>query len=91
MTGSGKLVLVTGANGFIATDVLQNLLQGGYHVRGVVRSQASADAVLETFPGYSGSLSVIVVPSMTMAGAFDQAVRDVDAVCKLNTSRHRPI
>ncbi|RKL08153.1 hypothetical protein BFJ68_g9500 [Fusarium oxysporum] len=80
MTGSGKLVLVTGANGFIATHVLQNLLQGGYHVRGVVRSQASADAVLETFPEYSGSLSVIVVPSMTIAGAFDQAVKDVDAV-----------
>ncbi|KAJ9420055.1 hypothetical protein QL093DRAFT_2564492 [Fusarium oxysporum] len=80
MTGSGKLVLVTGANGFIATHVLQNLLQGGYHVRGVVRSQASADAVLETFPEYSRSLSVIVVPSMTIAGAFDQAVKDVDAV-----------
>ncbi|KAI7763633.1 hypothetical protein LZL87_010688 [Fusarium oxysporum] len=91
MTGSDKLVLVTGANGFIATHVLQSLLQGGYHVRGVVRSQASADAVLETFPENSGSLSVIVVPSMTIAGAFDQAVKGVDAVCKLNTSRHRPI
>ncbi|KAH7200998.1 hypothetical protein BKA60DRAFT_600865 [Fusarium oxysporum] len=80
MTGSDRLVLVTGANGFIATHVLQNLLQGGYRVRGVVRSQASADAVLETFPEHSGSLSVIVVPSMTIAGAFDQAVKDVDAV-----------
>ncbi|KAI1027589.1 hypothetical protein LB504_011694 [Fusarium proliferatum] len=79
MTGSHKVVLVTGANGFIATHVVQNLLQRGYHVRGVVRSHASADAVLETFRDSSGSLSVIVVPSMTVAGAFDQAVKGVDA------------
>lgn len=87
MTGSHKVVLVTGANGFIATHVVQTLLQRGYHVRGVVRSQASADAVLQTFPDSSGSLSVIVVPSMTVAGAFDQAVKGVDAVCILYTSR----
>lgn len=70
MTGSHKLVLVTGANGFIATHVVQNLLQKGYHVRGVVRSPASADAVLETFRDSSEFLSVIVVPSMTAGGGF---------------------
>lgn len=84
MTASGKLVLVTGANGFIATHILQTLLQGGYYVRGVVRSQASADAVLKTFPENSGSLSVVVVPDMTITGAFDEAVKGVDAVCRLN-------
>ncbi|SCV34372.1 related to aldehyde reductase II [Fusarium fujikuroi] len=80
MTGSNKIVLVTGANGFIATHVVKDLLQKGYHVRGVVRSQASADAVLKTFRDSSEFLSVIVVPSMTVAGAFDQAVKGVDAV-----------
>ncbi|CAH0036580.1 unnamed protein product [Clonostachys rhizophaga] len=80
MTAVGKLVLVTGANGFIATHILQTLLQGGYHVRGVVRSQSSADAVLKTFPDNSGSLSVVVVPDMTITGAFDEAVKGIDAV-----------
>ena len=31
-------VLVTGASGFVATHVVQQLLQQGYHVRGTVRS-----------------------------------------------------
>ena len=34
---SGDLVLVTGASGFIATHVTQQLLQAGYKVRGTVR------------------------------------------------------
>ncbi|KAJ3539874.1 hypothetical protein NM208_g5310 [Fusarium decemcellulare] len=80
MTSSSKLVLVTGANGFIATHILQSLLQGGYLVRGAVRSQASADAILKTFPENSRSLSLVVVPDMTVEGAFDQAVKGVDAV-----------
>ncbi|VUC29006.1 unnamed protein product [Clonostachys rosea] len=80
MTSSGKLILVTGANGFIATHIVQSLLQSGYRVRGAVRSQTSADATLKTFPESSQSLSVVIVPDMTVPGAFDEAVKGVDAV-----------
>ncbi|KAL2683403.1 hypothetical protein Neosp_007873 [[Neocosmospora] mangrovei] len=80
MTSSGKLILVTGANGFIATHTITTLLRQGYAVRGAVRSQTSADAVLKTFSDYSNKLSVVVVPDMTISGAFDEAVQGVDGV-----------
>ncbi|GKZ52116.1 hypothetical protein AbraIFM66951_000537, partial [Aspergillus brasiliensis] len=35
----GALILVTGANGFIASHVSDQLLQMGYRVRGTVRSE----------------------------------------------------
>ncbi len=33
----GKVVLVTGASGFIAKHIVKQLLDGGYEVRGTVR------------------------------------------------------
>ena len=38
MASSTDLVLVTGASGFIATHIVQQLLEAGYRVRGTVRS-----------------------------------------------------
>ena len=38
MASSADLVLVTGASGFIATHIVQQLLEAGYRVRGTVRS-----------------------------------------------------
>ena len=38
MSGEGKLVLVTGASGFIAAHIIQQLQKEGYRVRGTVRS-----------------------------------------------------
>jgi len=34
---SDKPILVTGASGFIASHIVQQLLEGGYRVRGTVR------------------------------------------------------
>ena len=36
--GSDELVLVTGASGYIAAHIIQQLLENGYKVRGTVRS-----------------------------------------------------
>ena len=38
MASSADLVLVTGASGFIATHIVEQLLEAGYRVRGTVRS-----------------------------------------------------
>jgi uncharacterized protein YbjT (DUF2867 family) len=84
MRSSENTILVTGANGFIATQTVASLLESGYRVRGTVRSQASADALLKMFPQNSSELSVVVVPDMTAQGAFDEAVKGVNGVCNSN-------
>ena len=45
MSSTPKLVLVTGANGYLGSAVVQHCLEHGYHVRGTVRSQAKAEGV----------------------------------------------
>ncbi|MEU6582051.1 aldehyde reductase [Nocardia sp. NPDC046763] len=45
------LVLVTGASGYVAGHVIQELLGQGYRVRGTVRSTARAAQVAELLPG----------------------------------------
>jgi nucleoside-diphosphate-sugar epimerase len=80
MTSTGNLVLVTGANGFIAAHTIIALLDGGYQVRGTVRSEKSAEIVRKTYSAYSDRFFVAVVPDLTAKNAFDEAVRDIHAV-----------
>jgi len=76
---SGK-VLVTGANGFIAMWIMRALLQQGYSVRGTVRSENKAAPVLKHFADYSGKVELVIVPDMTVEGAFDEAVKGVSVI-----------
>ncbi|KAI9285101.1 putative cinnamoyl-CoA reductase [Umbelopsis sp. AD052] len=78
----GSRVLVTGVNGFIATHVAIQLLQAGYSVTGTVRSQAKADVLQEFIPTKYGSdkFNIIITEDMEKEGAFDEAVKDVDAI-----------
>ncbi|KAK3723038.1 hypothetical protein LTR37_002184 [Vermiconidia calcicola] len=66
-------VLVTGANGFIAAHVIQQLLRAEYHVLGTVRSMAKANLVLKAH-GNHPSLSVSVVEDITDAQAYIDAI-----------------
>ena len=43
MASSTDLVLVTGASGFIATHIVQQVLEAGYRVRGTVRSTTNEE------------------------------------------------
>lgn len=56
---SGK-VLVTGASGYIASHLIHQLLQKGYHVVGTVRSLANKDkySFLLDFPNASTHLEL---------------------------------
>ncbi|XP_072168505.1 uncharacterized protein [Diadema setosum] len=44
-SGNGEKVLVTGASGYIASHIVQQLLEAGYKVRGTVRSLSNASKV----------------------------------------------
>lgn len=69
-------VVVTGANGFIASHAIDQLLRLGFRVTGTVRSQSKADSVLRTHAALNpsavgaGLLSTVVVPDITDPEAY---------------------
>ncbi|KII86215.1 hypothetical protein PLICRDRAFT_114782 [Plicaturopsis crispa FD-325 SS-3] len=73
-------ILVSGANGYIAIWVVRNLLEKGYSVRGTVRSAAKGKHLQEIFKEYGDKHEVVVVEDITKEGAFDEAVKGVDAI-----------
>jgi nucleoside-diphosphate-sugar epimerase len=68
-------ILLTGANGFVGSHILDQLLSRGFSVRSVVRSEAKAQQVLSDFPNWGSKLDFGIVPDITSPGAFDQVVK----------------
>ncbi|KAF9235760.1 hypothetical protein BU15DRAFT_89474 [Melanogaster broomeanus] len=58
-------VLVSGATGYIATWVVQTLLERGYSVRGTVRSAAKGEHLKKVFASYGDKFEVIVVEDIS--------------------------
>ncbi|KAG6830276.1 hypothetical protein H0H92_001542 [Tricholoma furcatifolium] len=77
---AGDKVLVSGANGFIAIWVVRRFLEKGYAVRGTVRSADKGKYLQEYFSSYKDKLEIVVVEDITKEGAFDEAVKGVDAI-----------
>ncbi|CCM01888.1 uncharacterized protein FIBRA_03959 [Fibroporia radiculosa] len=84
---SGK-ILVTGANGYVATWIVRMLLGQGFTVRGTVRSEAKAVSLREEFTQDSDRLEIVVVEDMTKAGAFDEVVDGIDAIMHTASPLH---
>ncbi|GFZ49479.1 Putative uncharacterized oxidoreductase [Saitozyma sp. JCM 24511] len=78
----GDYILVTGASGFIAAHTALAFLEAGYKVRGTVRSKAKGEYLVKLFSG-KGHFDYVLVDDITKDGAFDEAVRGVDAVAHL--------
>ncbi|PFH47275.1 hypothetical protein AMATHDRAFT_87804, partial [Amanita thiersii Skay4041] len=76
----GSKILVTGANGFVAVWLVQALLEQDYCVRGTVRSQEKGTFLLDKFKSYGEKFEVVVVEDFTKDGAFDEAVKGVEAI-----------
>ncbi|KAJ3485302.1 hypothetical protein NLI96_g5061 [Meripilus lineatus] len=77
---AGSKILVTGANGFVAMWVVRTLLQSGYRVRGTIRSDDKGDFIKQYFSEFGDKLELSTVPDIEKDGAFDEAVKDVDAI-----------
>ncbi|KAL1741963.1 hypothetical protein HDZ31DRAFT_66409 [Schizophyllum fasciatum] len=73
-------VLVSGANGYIAMWVVRTLLEAGYSVRGTVRSAAKGAYLSNYFRAHGDKFELAIVDDITKEGAFDEAVKGVDAV-----------
>ncbi|KAF8635789.1 hypothetical protein AX17_003846 [Amanita inopinata Kibby_2008] len=76
----GSKILVSGANGYAAAWLVQTLLEQGYAVRGTVRSEAKGTHLKELFKSYGDKFELVVVEDITREGAFDEAVKGVDAI-----------
>jgi dihydroflavonol-4-reductase len=75
-----SLVVVTGANGFIASHIVANLLERGYRVRGTVRrlERGAEPAHLANLPGAADRLELVAADLAT--SSFDDVVRDATFV-----------
>ncbi|KAJ3967430.1 D-lactaldehyde dehydrogenase [Lentinula raphanica] len=78
---TGSLVLVTGANGYIAAWIVRTLLEKGYRVRGTVRTEDKGRGLEKIFERFEQMFEFVVVPDITKVdNAFDDAVKGVDAI-----------
>ncbi|KDQ17955.1 hypothetical protein BOTBODRAFT_29272 [Botryobasidium botryosum FD-172 SS1] len=73
-------VLVSGASGFIAAWIIKTLLDQGFDVRGTVRSSSKGDQLVKLFKDYGSKFSYVLVEDISLDGAFDEAVKGVDAI-----------
>ncbi|KAH9990743.1 NAD(P)-binding protein [Xylariaceae sp. FL0662B] len=78
----GSTILVTGANGLIASHVVDQFLAAGYRVRGTVRDPAKCAWMKPLFTGRhpSSHLEIVQVSDFGAPGAWDAAVRGVSAI-----------
>lgn len=77
---SSQLVLITGASGFIGSEIALEALRQGFSVRLAVRKQSQADAFKAAYPDFASRITSTIVPDITVEGAFDEAVQGVDFV-----------
>ncbi|KAL7942604.1 hypothetical protein V8C42DRAFT_148773 [Trichoderma barbatum] len=79
---AGELVLITGATGMIGFRTLVFLLEAGYKVRAAVRNQSGFDKISQLKPvaPYASKLTSVIVPDITVPGAYDEAVKGVEYI-----------
>ena len=65
-------VYVSGASGFIAQHVVQQLIEKGYHVVGSVRSKAKGELLVSQF---GSSFEYEIVEDIAKSGAFDESLK----------------
>ncbi|KAL0936728.1 aldehyde reductase ii [Colletotrichum truncatum] len=78
----GSTIVVSGANGFIASHIADQLLAQGYLVRGTVRNPSNTRWLLDYFDKTYGKdrFTLHAVPEVTKDGVFDEALKGADGV-----------
>lgn len=70
--------LLTGANGFVAATILDQLVAAGHQVTGSVRSAAEGEQILARHPEYKGHVDFVVVSEYAKPGTWDEAFQSKD-------------
>jgi len=84
----GAIVVVSGANGNIASHIVDQLLAFGYRVRGTVRNKEKNAWLISQFGAKYGTdkIELCEVPDMATPGAFDEAVKGASGFIHTATS-----
>lgn len=72
-----RRVLLTGANGFIGSHILAQLLEQGCSVCCAVRTQEKGDRILGDFAAQKSRIDITIVPDIVAPGAYNTAVQGV--------------
>ncbi len=76
----GEWILVTGANGYIASHIIDVLLDQGYNVRGTVRgTRPWLNKYFENKYG-TGRFETQDVPSIEKEAAFNESVKGISGI-----------
>ncbi len=73
-------ILVTGANGYIASHVIDILLDQGYNVRGTVRNEKAWLNKYFENKYDTGRFETHILTTMEKESAFDEAVKGVSGI-----------
>lgn len=78
----GSLILITGANGYVASHIADQTLKAGYRVRGTVRDPAKAAWMISLFDDKygKGRFELVTVPDMNAERAFDAVMQSCQGV-----------
>jgi nucleoside-diphosphate-sugar epimerase len=68
-------VLLTGANGFVATHILKGLIDLNYHIVGTVRSIKKGEDVIAIHPEWKDSITWIKIENIGSPNAYDEAFK----------------
>ncbi|KAL8792555.1 MAG: hypothetical protein Q9195_004854 [Heterodermia aff. obscurata] len=87
MALASKLVLLTGATGFIGFRTLVEALKAGYRVRAAVRNENGIDRIkgAQSIQPYLSQLEFVLVPKIEEKDAYHEAVKGVDLVIHLSS------
>ncbi|KAJ7122891.1 hypothetical protein C8R44DRAFT_918561 [Mycena epipterygia] len=73
------LVLISGATGFVGSDLARHFVDAGYPVRGTARSAVKIADWRKANPGYE-TIQWVIVEDATLPGSFASAIKDVKYV-----------
>lgn len=76
----GSTVLVTGANGYIASHIINVLLGLGYSVRGTVRTPMPWLSTFFAHQWGPDRCEIVLVPDFQKPGAFAESIKGVSGV-----------
>lgn len=85
-----KNILLTGANGFIGSHILDNLLSSNHRVLAIVRSPSKSQKLKQLFSTHPkiSHLTVGIVPDITIPGAFTSLITSYQASNPLDLVIH---
>ncbi|RDW68196.1 hypothetical protein BP5796_08853 [Coleophoma crateriformis] len=78
--------LVTGANGFVAAHIIDQLVALGHSITGSVRSTSKGQQILDKHPEYKSKVKFVVVSDFTKPGTWDSAFQEADIDYVIHTA-----